>query len=82
MAKRRHHHRIVALALTAVLAGVAFLVWWMLQNGRLLQDREIRSTERSAPTAASDDRTNEEFTAAERQSLEDILKQHHDGASR
>lgn len=79
MAKRRQTHPVAALALVMALALLALLVWWTMQKAPL--------EPRTAPQRAEVPRPNpapevggEDFSAAERQRLEDILK--HRGSSR
>jgi hypothetical protein len=78
MTKRRRHHPVVPLVSIAALALLALLVWWLLQSRPLPERTEPQHVEqpRAKPDPALGD---EDFTAAERQSLQEILKRHGGG---
>lgn len=83
MTRRRKRHIFIPILLTTAVAGLALLVWWMLQTGRFPPRDEIPRRQAAEPRAANPHTpAAEDFTAAERQSLEDILKQHNSGAPR
>jgi len=78
MPKRKARSRVIPLALAAALAGAALLFWW-IQSWRLSEQGERRSVDLPISNTAPQGGASEEFTAAERKSLEDILRGHQGG---
>jgi hypothetical protein len=73
--RRRRHHLVTPLVSIAALAGLALLVWWLLQGRPLAERTEPQHVEQ--PRAKPDPALGgEDLTAAERQSLQEILKRH------
>lgn len=78
MAKRRQHRSVVPLVLLTALTGLALLVWWLIQSRPVAERTEPQRVEQPSPKGDAIP-GGEDFTAAERQSLQEILKRHGGG---